>query len=282
MPFLLQKTVLRYEYSARLALQPHLQRSHLDFFAGYAPAYEGEVPMPARGENTSCGNAESTRFAPLLNNQSEVSQIAGLVGGRAFLGAEASEQVFQQHLHEPRVIHLAMHGFLNDCDPLYSGLAFSPQAAGRQGEENDGILHAYEIYNLKMNAELAVLSACNTGRGQLAKGEGVISLARAFKYAGCPNVLMSLWQADDQATSQIMQYFYQNLKRGMSKDVAIRQAKLDYLGAANRDHPFFWGAFVLIGDGEPVRQPALWHWYGLALLLLAGMGLWIWRAKRKG
>lgn len=287
MPFLLRKTVLRYEYSARLALQPALQRSPRDFFAGYAPAYAGAIPMPARGENTPCGNVESSEFAPLLNNQSEVSQIARLVGGRAFLGAEATEAAFKQHVQAPRVLHLAMHGFLNDCDPLYSGLAFSLPAPGaapaadKQQEENDGILHAYEIYNLKMNAELSVLSACNTGRGQLAKGEGVISLARAFKYAGCSNVLMSLWQADDQATAQIMQDFYKNLKQGMGKDAAIRQAKLDYLDGANRDHPFFWGAFVLIGDGEPVRQPVAWHWYGVVLLLLAGIGFWYWRAKNK-
>ena len=132
-----------------------------------------------------------------------------------------------------------------------------------------------------MNAELAVLSACNTGRGQLAKGEGVISLARAFKYAGCSNVLMSLWQADDEATAQIMQDFYRHLQKGLGKDEAIRQAKLDYLTASNRNHPFFWGAFVLIGDDAPLRQSSNWHWY-VAALILGGIGFLYWRTKRKG
>jgi len=293
LPFLLRKTVLRYEYSASLALQRQPHRSPDYFFAGYAPAYESDLTMASRDGNSTCRDAETTAFASLLNNQNEVSQIAQMLRGQSFLGAAATEQTFKQRIHEPRILHLAMHGFLNDCDPLYSGLAFSRPAqnaggdsivgedANNRKEENDGFLHAYEIYNLKMNAEMAVLSACNTGRGHLAKGEGVISLARAFKYAGCPNVLMSLWQADDQATAQIMQDFYKNLKQGMGKDEAIRQAKLTYLGANSRNHPFFWGAFVLIGDDAPVKQPTQWIWYGAALLLLAGAGFWYWHAKRK-
>ena len=289
LPFLLQKTVLRYEYSASLALQKHPRRKPESFFAGYAPAYESNSNMAARGdENNNCRDADETDFAALLNNQTEVSKIAKLIGGQSFLGETATELTFKQHAQESRVLHLAMHGFLNDCDPLYSGLAFSRPTRGVVGgdsnngkEENDGFLHAYEIYNLKMNAELAVLSACNTGRGQLAKGEGVISLARAFKYAGCSNVLMSLWQADDEATEQIMQDFYRHLQKGLGKDEAIRQAKLDYLAASNRNHPFFWGAFVLIGDDLPLRQPSNWHWYATALIL-AGIGFLYWRSKRKG
>ncbi len=296
LPFLLQKTVLRYEYSASLALQKYPQRKPKSLFAGYAPVYEGNSTITYRGdESNNCRDADETDFAALRSNQTEVSKIAQLLGGQSFLGEAATELTFKQHAQESRVLHLAMHGFLNDCDPLYSGLAFSRQARGIVGgdtndgnkdtnddkEGNDGFLHAYEIYNLKMNAELAVLSACNTGRGQLAKGEGVISLARAFKYAGCSNVLMSLWQADDKATAQIMQDFYRHLQKGLGKDEAIRQAKLDYLAASNRNHPFFWGAFVLIGDDAPLGQSSNWHWYAAAIVL-GGIGFLYWRAKRQG
>lgn len=299
LPFLLQQTVLRYEYSASLALtQPTSSRAS-QLFAGYAPAYdEDSVVATSRGDQRNCRDADAATFAALHSNQTEVSQIARLLGGQSYLGKTATEANFKQRAHESRVLHFAMHGFLNDCDPMYSGLAFSrPQ--GRKGEDtrvvgedtrdgssndeaNDGFLHTYEIYNLKMNAEIAVLSACNTGQGQLAKGEGVISLARAFKYAGCPNVLMSLWQADDEATAHIMQDFYRHLKKGMGKAEAIRQAKLDYLSANTRNHPFFWGAFVLIGDDAPVSRPSSFGlWYALAL---AGMGValwWFWRFRSR-
>lgn len=289
--YLIGQTSVRYEYSAGLALQSPLRRHPSRFFAGFAPTYGGDLSASTtRGERSDCRGVVAADFAPLGNNQTEVTQIAQLFDGQAFLAENATESQFRLHAKEPRIIHLAMHGFLNDCDPLYSGLVFSKQAIGRNeynadqdstAEEKDGFLHAYEIYNLHLNAELAVLSACNTGHGQMAKGEGVISLARAFKYAGCSNVLMSLWQADDQATAQIMQGFYQYLKKGKGKDDAIRQAKLDYMQINARNHPFFWGAFVLIGDDLPMKQPsANWIWYGLALLL-ASLGIVFWRLKQR-
>jgi len=292
LPYLLRQTAVRYEYSAGLALQTPLPRHPDRFFAGYAPAYESDWPAAAtRDGRTGCREAQATDFARLGNNQAEVTQIAHLVDGQAFIAENATEEQFRQHAQEPRVIHLATHGFLNDCDPLYSGLVFSRQSRGTEnpagGQEDsiaencDGFLHAYEIYNLRLNAELAVLSACNTGRGQLAKGEGVISLARAFKYAGCANVLMSLWQADDEATAQIMQNFYRRLQQGLGKDAAIRQAKLDYLDSNPRSHPFFWGAFVLIGDDRPLKQSSNRMWYGLGLALLAGIGFAYWKTRRE-
>lgn len=274
LPYLLRSTALRYEYSASIAFQPRQARRPERLFSGYAPVYETQSLMTTRGENNGCREFDVSDFAALDNNQSEVSAIAGELDGQAMLGQQATESNFRQFAPGSRILHLAMHGFLNDCDPLYSGLAFSSRATRDSvAEDSDCILHAYEIYNLHLDADLAVLSACNTGRGQLAKGEGVISLARAFKYAGCANVLMSLWQADDRATAQIMQTFYRYVKQGVGKDEAIRQAKLDYLGADSRNHPFFWGAFVLIGDDAPVPTsgawPVRWLWWLLPLSLLA-------------
>lgn len=286
LPYLLQKTAVRYEYSASLALLPPAGKKPKSQFIGYAPGYTKGGPVTERGEQNTCRELDASDFAELGNNQAEVSQITGLLGGQALLGDKATEAHFKQHAAEARILHFAMHGFLNDCDPLYSGLVFcrpDEMVAGGQDpalQGEDGFLHAYEIYNLSLNADLAVLSACNTGRGQLAKGEGVISLARAFKYAGCSNVMMSLWQADDQATAQIMQGFYQYLKEGKGKDASIRQAKLDYLNAANRNHPFFWGAFVLVGDDRPIEQPSNRIVYGIGALLLAGIALAFWRIKK--
>ncbi|MBK6930526.1 MAG: CHAT domain-containing protein [Saprospirales bacterium] len=284
LPYLLHSTAVRYEYSIALALRPLPRHRSERFFDGYAPAYGADRPAATnRGETNHCREQETADFAPLSNNQAEVGSIAKKLHGRAFLAAEATELQFKKQAQQPRIVHLAMHGFLNDCDPLYSGLVFSTPPAAAAADTlaaEDGFLHAYEIYNLRMNADLAVLSACNTGQGKLTKGEGVISLARAFKYAGCANVLMSLWQADDQSTAQIMQAFYRHLQAGLGKDAAIRQAKLDYLGSNTRNHPFFWGAFVLIGDDQPLRQSHSRWWYAFLLIPLAGAGWWYWRAKR--
>ncbi len=289
LPYLLRQTAVRYEYSAGLALKAPSHHHSDSYFAGYAPAYGDDWSIAAtRDGRTDCRGPAASDFARLSNNEDEVINIAKLVGGQAFVAGEATELQFRKHAQGPRVVHFAMHGFLNDCDPLYSGLVFSGAAFKEKdgvrsdsvAEDNDGFLHAYEIYNLHLNAELAVLSACNTGRGQLAKGEGVISLARAFKYAGCANVMMSLWQADDRATAQIMQDFYRHLQDGLGKDEAIRQAKLDYLADNPRNHPFFWGAFVLIGDDRPLKEPSNWIWYGLALIL-AGSGVAWWGLRKK-
>lgn len=279
LPYLLRKTTIRYEYSAFLAFQP-LSNNHAErFFDGYAPDYNPKLPEASgRDGKTGCLAWQTTDFAPLANNQQEVEAIAQITEGNALLGPAATEAGFRKNSQKPRILHLAMHGFLNDCDPAYSGLVFSPTTGlDSVQEDNDGILHAFEIYNLHLNAELAVLSACNTGRGKMAKGEGVISLARAFKYAGCPNILMSLWQADDKATASIMTHFYEYLNRGLGKAEAIRQAKLDYLGGSAQNHPFFWAAFVLIGDNEPLEAAVPWMRYGVFGFGMLLLGLFFWQ-----
>lgn len=287
LPYLLRQSTVRYEYSAALAIEAPTHGRPSQEFAGFAPRYSGSLTnMEARGAlPENCDDANSADFAPLQNNQQEVKQIAQQLQGQAFLADQATETLFRENATQQRILHLAMHGFLNDCDPLYSGLVFSNDLPKVQQDatstQTDGILYTYEIYNLHLNAELAVLSACNTGRGKLAKGEGVISLARAFKYAGCANVLMSLWQADDQATALIMQDFYRYLQQGLGKDAAIRQAKLDYLDGNNRNHPFFWGAFVLIGNDQPLRSGSSWIWYSAGILMLSLGAVYLWKRKKK-
>ena len=115
-------------------------------------------------------------------------------------------------------------------------------------------MNAYEIYNMSLPAELTVMSACNTGFGQLAEGEGVISLGRAFSYAGCQSVMMSLWMANDQSTAKLMDHFYKNLSQGQTKNGALKNAKLTYLENADplTAHPYFWAGLVSTGDLSPL------------------------------
>lgn len=138
----------------------------------------------------------------------------------------------------------------------------------------DSYLHNYELYNFTMSPKLAVLSACNTGFGSLESGEGVMSLARAFTYAGAESVVMSHWRVDDRASSDIMQLFYKYLSEGYMKDEALRKAKFEYLENAPvvAQHPFHWNNFVVLGDVSALKSSPSWyeHWrvYAFALIMI--------------
>jgi CHAT domain-containing protein len=196
----------------------------------------------------------------------EVTEAHNYFSGSLFLNNEASEGTFKALEGSAQILHLAMHALVDEENPLRSKLIFSQSA----DTTDDGFLHAYELYNLRLNAELAVLSACNTGFGPLSEGEGVTSLSRAFSYAGCKSIVMSLWPAQDKSTLDIMSLFYKGLSEGLSKDQALRQAKLQYL--ANADDlfasPFFWANFVVSGSTQPLTQKLSWVYY-----LLGGLGL---------
>ena len=192
---------------------------------------------------------------------------------------QATESNFKQFSGSHSLLHLTTHSLIDFENPEVSCLLFEQATDSLE----DGKLHTYELYNMKLSAQMAVLSACNTGIGKLQQGEGVMSLAHAFTYAGCPNVIMSLWQVNDHSTAQLMQHFYQNLADGKAKDVALREAKLSYLASADplKASPHFWAGFVSIGEQAPLREQSntFIRWILLGLLL-AGGG-WIWRRLRK-
>jgi CHAT domain-containing protein len=168
---------------------------------------------------------------------------------RVYLGEEAREEtVKSEKLDAYRYIHFASHGFIDESHPERSGILFS--RAPNSGE--DGVLQMGEIMRLKLDADLVTLSACSTGLGKLVNGEGVLGLTRAFFYAGARNVTVSLWNVNDSATATLMKSFYENLNRGLPKSAALRQAKLVLLHGKNVtwSQPYFWAAFVLVGEGK--------------------------------
>jgi CHAT domain-containing protein len=168
---------------------------------------------------------------------------------RIYLGEQAKEEtVKSEKLDQYRYIHFASHGFIDETVPGRSGILFSRDANSHE----DGVLQTREIMRLKLNADLVTLSACSTGLGKLVSGEGILGLTRAFFYSGARNVTVSLWNVNDSATSALMTAFYQNLNRGLPKREALRQAKLSLLHSRNTvwRHPYFWAAFVLVGEGN--------------------------------
>ncbi len=192
-------------------------------------------------------------FAPLPNTRTEAEEIAKLFGDEALtaLGHAATKKAVLTVAGQFQILHFATHGLLNQQDPELSGLVLS--LFDERGQPCDGFLRLHELYNLRLQAELAVLSACQTGLGQQARGEGLLGLTRGFMYAGVPRVLVSLWNVSDQATAELMKRFYWALTEGgASPSQALRAAQLALIeedpSGEGLGHPFFWAPFVLQGE----------------------------------
>jgi CHAT domain-containing protein len=168
-------------------------------------------------------------------------------GSRVYVGADAREEVFKSEAGRHRLLHLATHGLLDDANPLYSQLVL---AAPRPGDAEDGLLEAREIMGLDLHADLAVLSACETGRGQISGGEGLIGLSWSFFVAGCPTTVVSQWKVESRSTSALMVAFHRELRAGRGRAEALRRAMRAQMRQPQWRHPFYWAAFTVIGDGR--------------------------------
>jgi CHAT domain-containing protein/tetratricopeptide (TPR) repeat protein len=153
------------------------------------------------------------------------------------------ENIKKTNLKNYDIIHFACHGFYDEEAPTRSGLILSINPASKE----DGLLQVGEIYDLDLDADLVVLSACQTARGQIARGEGILGLTRTFFYSGAKTVVSTLWNIDDISTVVFMKYFYTYLSEGMGKSEALRSAKIKMINS-QYSHPFYWAAFVLNGD----------------------------------
>lgn len=189
-------------------------------------------------------------LCPLSEAETEVAEVAATVPSnlkKVLVGREADEKTFKALAPAYATIHLATHGVLDNRDPLYSHLLLTKT----DGDvENDGSLEAREIMNMHLNADLAVLSACETGNGRISPGEGVIGMSWAFFVAGTRSMVVSHWRVDSASTSQLMKNFYQALARQQNrsnKSEALREASIRLLKDARYRHPFYWAGFVLVG-----------------------------------
>ncbi len=277
--YLIRRHQVSYAYLATLSFGEGVKSSRAGkTVLGFAPTYSNLDAIPESSLISLRGMEQY--LLPIRYAGEEMDLLSDRVGARVFRDEQASEANFKRFAPEGDIIHLAMHTVIDDENPMFSKLAFT---LGQEGEE-DGLLNTYEIYGMDFNARLVVLSACNTGSGALQRGEGIISLARAFMYAGVPGIVMTLWAVEDKSGFEIMEGFYANLSDGMSRAAALRKAKLDYLAQADqlRSHPYFWAAYVSVGDDSPLyskkKPPAIWIAGGLVVIVLTYL---IYRARRR-
>lgn len=212
----------------------------------------GNPALGSQAAGRSASGLMSEALAPLPELERQVKtlgQIYGAGRSRVYLGAEASEERFKAEAGGYRVLQLATHGILDDRSPMYSHLLLA--RPGADGKE-DGLLEAWELMRLDLRAELAVLSACETARGRVGAGEGVIGLSWALFVAGCPATVVSQWKVGAASTTGLMIEFHRRLRAGaeISKAAALREAALSLLRQPSSRHPFYWAGFVLVGDGR--------------------------------
>jgi CHAT domain-containing protein len=195
------------------------------------------------GKLLAIGNPDlgDARFDLPSAEQEARSIGASIAGARVLVRGQATETAFRALAGGERYVHIASHGEYNADDALQSRVLLAPD------KENDGSLTTSELYGLRLDADLVTLSACETGLGRVLTGDDVIGLTRGFLYAGASNVVASLWQVDDDATTRLMQTFYANMEKGLPKSEALRRAQLEV--RKQWPQPFFWAAFFITGLG---------------------------------
>lgn len=253
LPYLINRFSISYTYSINLLMENinHKGPVNNGKLIGFASSYPKVDSTGLLVRSFSQQNLRKNLIL-LPAVQTEVQALQDLIGGDSYyFGKTANEAQFKKVAGEYSVVHLAMHGILNKKTPLLSSLAFSENLDSIE----DNFLEAHEISNLQLNNDLVVLSACETGYGKFEAGEGVMSLARSFMYAGVPSLVVSLWQVNDASTSRLMQSFYKNISNNMTKDEALRLAKLEYIETAPdiAAHPAFWSPFIQIGDSRAIK-----------------------------
>lgn len=264
--YLIKKYLISYSYSASLYIQNKESRADIkgSSYVAFAPVFNdvNHTNFLVKGcnrfyDNTNYETTATRAFSrdgkyisPLPGTEEEVKGISKLVTdknlfAKYFLFKDAREEVIKSgELSKYRYIHFATHGIINDNYPELSGLLLSQDSTSRE----DGILYTGEIYGLKLNAELVVLSACETGLGKIVKGEGIMGLTRGWIYAGAKNVIVTLWKVSDQSTVDLMIDFYNHLISGNGITYSLREAKLELIKNPEYAEPYFWAPFILIGN----------------------------------
>jgi CHAT domain-containing protein len=193
------------------------------------------------------------KLLPLPEAERQVKalqQIYGSSNSSVYIGTNAGEARLKQEAGNYRILHFATHGIVNNDNPMYSCLVLSQL---QSNASDDGLLEAWEIMKMDLNADLVILSACDTARGKVGAGEGMIGLAWSLFVAGCPTTVVSQWKVETASNTEMMIAFHKNLttaKGQINKAEALRQAALKLMKNRQYSHPFYWAPFVIIGDAH--------------------------------
>jgi len=273
LPYLIKTNAISYSYSTTLKYNTYFNSDRhkpKNNILAFAPMYVTNSPN------------NKDNLSPLPFAKKEAVSIVDTQGGSVFYDDNATKTNFLKYAASSNILHLAMHTIINDSLPMQSKLVFYHN----ENDSSSNYMFTHEIYSLNLNASMVVLSACNSGTGDFKKGEGIMSLARGFVYAGIPSIVMTLWKVQDASGSAIMNNYYKQLSQGKTKDVALQNAKLAVLKTANmvNSHPFFWSAYIVSGDTSTMSsekpKPTNSYFLIFAVLILIIVFVYFYRRKK--
>jgi len=267
LPYLITKHSISYlgSISQFIKGQDNVNRKFANQYSGFGPSYP-----ELEGVNISMLRTDPV-VSNLKYNVREIEETSKLFGGKIFINEDATESAFFENAKGNKILHLAMHAYVDAQVPMDSYLSFAIDTIAH----NDGKLKALEIAKMNLENELVILSACETNKSSKGYGEGLLGLARAFQLAACPNIIMSNWLVDDLSASKIIYSSLEKKHNGYSTANGLREAKLEYLNTCPNinSHPSYWAAFAFYGfHQEDIKSGSKAPWVlALSLLFIAGL-----------
>ncbi len=262
--------MISYNYSTALWMEMREKKHRSSGLLAMAPAFKDDLLTGQRMSSTMALPITRKGLGRLDYNDKEVEKICLAFGGTPLIGDHALIDSFILLAKNYSILHLSTHAKMNEADSDFSYLAFT----GADVEKGTNILYINDLYNMQLPLDMVVLSACETGIGELRKGEGIISLARGFTSAGAKSIMTTLWAVNDMATRDIMVGFYSNLNDGYDKDEALQMAKINFWEnqmSEDNAHPYFWSSFIAIGDMAPLKDKwfeNIWLWIGAMVIFI--------------
>ena len=267
---------ISYNFSLLLYKDKPKVSNYSDEFIAFAPGFNSKMKDDYKMAVKDSVNLDKSYLTllpqPFIKNL--VVEYSEIFNGNYFVNENARKELFINNAKDHKIIHIGTHAENNNLSPELSRLIFAKKIDGTNSYDENS-LYAYEIYNIDLSSNVAILTACDTGKPSYQAGEGMISLAHAFNYAGSESILTSLWEIDEQSSAKIVKLFYNRLAEGMPKDEALRKAKLDYLATAEgrTAAPQYWAGLVIIGDTSTLNlsKDEKYWWCALAGLLIIAM-----------
>ena len=252
LPYLIKSCNIQYIYSALSFMDISSNKKNIP--------KEPTVLAFSYSNHKETGEVSNVRkmMAAIPGAPIELDAIKKVFKGEFLYGLDAQESNFKASSSKYDILHLAVHGTASSQETYGAYLQFRPDS----DTDNDGKFYNFELYNLRLQAIMAVLSACESGMGKLNRGEGLLSIGRGFAYAGCKTTLMSLWQVNDNATSAIISEFYDIISKGINVNEALRKAKLEYIRKSDEltAHPSYWAPMVSYGVDVKINKINSYFW----------------------